>query len=121
MEAIQRTPAVASSGADVQASEAKAIKQYNNALTTRLATFTQKNTGVDARILDTWVPFNAALDNPFRYGSPDASCYNGDGVSCLWFNDYHPGVEINRLVAAAASDLWEGEFFVGGEDSCDAE
>lgn len=78
---------------------------------------------MDARLLDTWAPFNKALENPTRYGAPNASCYNADGVSCLWFNDYHPGVEINRLVAAGAADLWKGEFFLsqgpapgGGEE-----
>ncbi|KAM7199128.1 putative endoglucanase type F [Rhypophila sp. PSN 637] len=111
---IHLTPAVAQNGPEVQANEAKSIKKYNEVLASRLTAFAQQNAGVDARLLDTWAPFNKALENPTRYGAPNASCYNSDGVSCLWFNDYHPGVEINRLVAAAAADLWKGDFFLGG-------
>ncbi|KAM7192395.1 hypothetical protein V8F20_008855 [Naviculisporaceae sp. PSN 640] len=109
---IHLTPAVAANGPEVQANEARSINKYNTALASRLASFVQQNAGVDARLLDTWVPFNQALENPTRYGAPNATCYNADAVSCLWFNDYHPAVEINRLVAAGAADLWKGEFFL---------
>lgn len=62
-------------------------------------------------IVDTAGPFNRALESPTAYGAPNATCYNSDGKSCLWFNDYHPGVAINELVAEAVADAWKG-FFV---------
>lgn len=97
--------------ADARASEDAVIIQYNNLLTSRLAAFKSANTGVTAQIVDTAAPFNTAIANPTAYGSPDATCYNSDGVSCLWFNDYHPGIAINKLVAQAVAAAWKGTFF----------
>lgn len=110
-EAIHRTPAMLEQSAEAQQGGAAAIAKYNDAIATRLEAFTSQNGGVTAKVVDTTVPFNTALDHPTEYGSPDATCYNEDGTSCLWFNDYHPGVEINRLVAQAVADAWEGIFF----------
>lgn len=109
--AIHRTPAVQAEPVEVQEAEEAAIAKYNDAIAQRLEAFKASNSGVTAKIVDTAVPFNTALDNPTEYGAPDATCYNEDGTSCLWFNDYHPGVEINRLVAEAVADAWEGSFF----------
>jgi len=97
---------------DSQAAEAVAIAKYNDAIATRLAAFKAANAGVVATIVDTAAPFNKALENPTAYGAPNATCYNGDGVSCLWFNDYHPGVAINKLVADAVAAAWKGNFFI---------
>ncbi len=109
--AIQRTPAVAANGPDVQAAGLVSINKYNAAIAARLATFKSVNTGVTATIVDTAVPFNQALDDPTTYGAPDALCYKEDGNSCLWFNDYHPGVAINKLVAEPVAEQWKGSFF----------
>ncbi|KAK3372643.1 hypothetical protein B0H63DRAFT_401399 [Podospora didyma] len=108
---IQKTPAVLSSSTDSQAAEGVAIGQYNDQIASRLAAFKTKNSGVKAVLVDTAAPFNKALSNPTAYGAPDATCYNGDGVSCLWFNDYHPAVAINGLVADAVAEAWRGSFF----------
>lgn len=96
---------------DSQQGEATASAAYNAAIASRLATFTSKNSGIIAKIVDTSVPFNTALDNPTAYGAPDATCFNSDGTSCLWFNNYHPGIAINKLVAKAVADAWKGTFF----------
>ncbi|KAL2015160.1 hypothetical protein VTK56DRAFT_6192 [Thermocarpiscus australiensis] len=108
---IQRTPLMLAEPVESQEAEAAAIDKYNNAIASRLQAFKTKNGGVVATIVDTAVPFNTALDNPTAYGAPDATCYNSDGESCLWFNNYHPGIEINRLVAKAVADAWKGSFF----------
>ncbi len=94
-----------------RAQEAIVIKQYNDLIASKLANFTTTNSGVTVKIVDTAVPFNTALGNPKAYGAPNATCYNSDGKSCLWFNDYHPGIAINKLVAAAVADAWKGAFF----------
>jgi phospholipase/lecithinase/hemolysin len=97
--------------ADARALEASAIAQYNDLLTSRLVAFSAANPAVTGKVVDTSVPFDTAIDNPQAYGAPDATCYAADGNSCLWFNDYHPGVAINRLVAAAVAGKWRGMFF----------
>lgn len=96
---------------DSQKGEEASIAKYNDALAAGLAAFEAKNSGITAKIVDTAAPFNTALDNPTAYGSPDATCFNEDGKSCLWFNDYHPGIEINNLVAKAVADAWKGSYF----------
>ena len=52
-------------------------------------------------VVDTAPAFQAAVKNPKAYEAKDALCYNADGVSCLWFNDYHPGQAIQKMVGAA--------------------
>ncbi|GAB1318081.1 hormone-sensitive lipase HSL [Madurella fahalii] len=108
---IHRTPLMLGQPVESQQAEAAAIAQYNDAIATRLEAFKSQNGGITAKIIDTSVPFNTALDSPIEYGAPNATCYDEDGTSCLWFNDYHPGVEINRLVAQAVVDAWQGIFF----------
>lgn len=92
-------------------SEAAVIAKYNQLLASALAKFTSANSGITAKIVDTTTPFMTAIKNPTAYGSPDATCYNADGKSCLWFNDYHPGYSINKLVAQAVASAWKGSFF----------
>ena len=101
---LQNTP-------EQQMTEAASIATYNEALAARLAAFKAANAGITATLIDTAAPFNTALDAPTVYGAPNATCYNADGVSCLWFNDYHPGVAINKLVAEAVATAWRGSFF----------
>lgn len=40
-----------------------------------------------------------------RMGLQNAGCYNSNLVSCLWWNDYHPGQAIQSLVAESVSKL----------------
>lgn len=96
---------------DARDSEATVITKYNQLLASGLAKFTSANSGVTAKIIDTTTPFMTAINNPTAYGSPDATCYNADGKSCLWFNDYHPGYAINKLVAQDVVSAWKGSFF----------
>ncbi|KAH7319580.1 carbohydrate esterase family 16 protein [Stachybotrys elegans] len=86
------------------------IDQFNGIVTDYIGEFTAANDDATFRVIDTTLGFNEALDNPQEYGSPDATCFNGDGVSCLWFNDYHPGIEIQRLVGSQVAAAWP-EFF----------
>ncbi|KAI1841302.1 hypothetical protein JX265_005754 [Neoarthrinium moseri] len=88
-----------------------AIKLYNDLLGRHLDNFKSRNSGVEARIVDTSVPFNQAIDNPTKYGAPNSTCYNADGTSCLWFNDYHPGVAIQNLVAKAVAQAVGAPWF----------
>jgi phospholipase/lecithinase/hemolysin len=79
------------------------INQYNSLLASHLAAFKESNRGVTGWIVDTAAPFNKAIADPKAYGAPNATCYNSDGTSCLWYNDYHPGIAINNLVAEAVA------------------
>ncbi|GKT49736.1 acetylesterase [Colletotrichum spaethianum] len=99
----QKTPLMIANGADSSGQLTAAIKQYNELVSSNLAAFKAKNAGITSWIVDTTPAFDKAINNPTAYGAPDATCYNADGVSCLWFNDYHPGVQIQKLVAQAVA------------------
>lgn len=106
-----------------------AIALFNSLVASGLQAFEAANQGITAKVIDTSVPFNKAIENPGAYGAPNASCFNNDGVSCvsetlalrrratralttsqLWFNDYHPGTAIQRLVAQDVAAAWSGFF-----------
>jgi len=76
---------------------------YNKLLAAGVASFASSNSGVTTWVYDTSTPFNTALNNPSAYGASSATCYNSDGTSCLWWNNYHPGQAIHKLVAAGVA------------------
>ncbi|KAI1333235.1 hypothetical protein F5Y16DRAFT_407165 [Xylariaceae sp. FL0255] len=45
--------------------------------------------------------FTTVLSDPTAYGAPDATCYNSDGYSCLWYDNYHPGLVIHEFLGQA--------------------
>jgi phospholipase/lecithinase/hemolysin len=108
---IQNTPLVLAESTATQTQEGVAVVTYNNLLESAISSFKSSNSGTTTYVLDTSVPFLTAINNPTAYGAPDNSCYNSDGVSCLWWNNYHPGQAIHKLVAAAIAVWWgfEGE------------
>lgn len=92
-------------------SVANGIATYNRLLQAGISAFETANADAHVSLVDTAVQFNEALDNPTEHGSPDALCIDDDGNSCLWFDGYHPGVEINRLVAEDVARAVGAPFF----------
>ncbi|KAK2054969.1 GDSL-like Lipase/Acylhydrolase [Colletotrichum caudatum] len=109
----QKTPLMISNGADAGGQLSAAIQQYNELIVGNLAAFKAKNAGVTSWVVDTAPAFDVAIDNPAAYGAPDATCYNENGLSCLWFNDYHPAVQIQKLVAQAVARTVGASWFTG--------
>ncbi|KAH8841247.1 hypothetical protein MCOR27_009221 [Pyricularia oryzae] len=92
------------------------LEYYRNSISSQLAVWETSHDDADVRIVDSMPAFNIPLDDPTSYGAPDASCYGAPGTaeggkSCLWFNDYHPAIEIHKMVAKAVADAWKGRFF----------
>lgn len=50
-------------------------------------------------LYDSYAFMTKVLDSPSKHGFPDATCINGDGTSCVWYNDYHPGQKFHQLQA----------------------
>jgi phospholipase/lecithinase/hemolysin len=92
---IQYTPMVVAQGTSVQATEGAAVATYNNLLSSALASFKSANSGVNAYLYDTTTPFMTAINDPTAYGAPNATCFNADGVSCLWWSKYILRVSIS--------------------------
>lgn len=99
--AIQRTPAqLESSDNSSLAAEAAVITEYNDALAQRVDQFISTKGDVNAWVVDTQQPFNVVLDNPDAFGYANSTCYDDDGVTCPWWNNYHPAMAIHNLVAS---------------------
>lgn len=96
---FDQAPVFAQQAASALAGLQGNISAYNEALESNLASFTSGRSDVTARFFDTSSYFWAALDDPTAYGATDASCMNSDGTTCLWYDNYHPGQAIHRLVA----------------------
>lgn len=110
-EAIDQTPLMLANDAASEASLVTALATYNDFLASKLTTFTAENSGVSSWIVNTSIPFYEAINNPTAYGAPNNTCYDDDGVSCLWFNNYHPGIAIQGLVADAVAETVGAPWF----------
>ncbi|KAM3073373.1 hypothetical protein ACMFMG_004729 [Clarireedia jacksonii] len=87
------------------------ITTYNDDLVTRMAAFKAANSGVTGTVFNTSASFWTALDNPSAYGVTDTTCTNSDGTTCLWYDTYHPGQAIQKLVAQNFMKALTGVFF----------
>jgi hypothetical protein len=103
--AIDKSPMMLAQSKEARILEAGVIKQFNNLLSSRLKDFVASHGGSKGWVVDTQEAFNKALNDPTKYGSKDATCYNSDGKTCLWFNDYHPGTVSSLLVLTHFSVL----------------
>ncbi|QSZ32424.1 hypothetical protein DSL72_001998 [Monilinia vaccinii-corymbosi] len=108
---VDESPMMLAYGDSVTSSEATVIAAYNTELSTRVATFNSTNAGVTTYAFDAQAPFNAALNDPTKYGAANATCYNTDGTSCLWWNNLHPGQAIQKLAAEGVAKQSSGKFF----------
>jgi phospholipase/lecithinase/hemolysin len=62
-------------------------------------------------LVDASAAYYEALDDPARFGAPDDMCENLDGKSCLWWNNYHPGMAIHRLLGAEVARVVGAPWF----------
>ncbi|KAF2103402.1 hypothetical protein NA57DRAFT_72377 [Rhizodiscina lignyota] len=100
---IYRTPLVMSLQNSTKATE----DIWNAKLQDFVYRFTISHNVVTSLINTTDV-FNEVLDNPTQYGAPNNTCFNSDGVSCLWWDHFHPGKVIHQKIAdkiAGAANL----------------
>lgn len=107
---IQDSPLMISQGTSATQLEATVITQFNSMLASSLTSFLNANPGSVGKIIDTQAPFLTAINNPTAYGAADATCFAADGTSCLWWNNYHPGQAIHKLVAQAVAAGWSSFF-----------
>ncbi|KAF6789713.1 cellulose-binding gdsl lipase acylhydrolase [Colletotrichum sojae] len=94
----QLTPLMLEKGPESNAKLAAAVELYNKILEDNAHKFEKSYRGSRLWLVRTSEAYEAALDYPQAYGAPDATCTNEDGLSCLWWNTYHPGIQIHRLL-----------------------
>ncbi|RKU41454.1 hypothetical protein DL546_002436 [Coniochaeta pulveracea] len=89
-----------------------AIALWNSQLPALVARFKSDNREANFTLVDVQPTWHAILSDPKRYGAPDADCANLDGKSCLWHDDYHPGLAIHRAVANTVAETLRDSFFL---------
>lgn len=50
-------------------------------------------------LYDSWSFMTKVLNNPHHYGYPNNTCIDADGTTCVWWNNYHPGLKYHGLQA----------------------
>lgn len=75
----------------------RAIKDFN-AILSRAAhdSLTASGNGVTYHIHDPTPLFDRFLNDPRRYGAPNATCMDWGGRICLWHDVLHPGIAVHR-------------------------
>lgn len=58
-----------------------------------------------AQVVATQLAFSFMIDDPTAYDAPNASCYNPNGVSCLWTDPYNPGQKLQSLVGTYVTEI----------------
>ncbi|KAJ5773509.1 hypothetical protein N7457_008405 [Penicillium paradoxum] len=95
-----RTPMIIKEGPDAVKTYTTWVKAYNDGLESMIDDFESTHTGTTIVRYDTWSFMPKILDDPQAYGFPNATCYNENGTSCIWWNHYHPGQNYHKLQAA---------------------
>ncbi|KAI3022375.1 CAZyme family CE16 [Aspergillus niger] len=94
-----RSPLFLEQGEEVVKQHAEYLSVYNENLEGMVDDFTKKKGDVTTVLYDSWSFMTKILDDPTAYGFPDATCINDDGTSCIWWNNYHPGMKYHSLQA----------------------
>ncbi|KAJ5602017.1 hypothetical protein N7510_011551 [Penicillium lagena] len=95
-----RSPYILDQGPDVVAAHAAWLKVFNEGLSSMVKDFGAKHRDATPILYDSWSFMTNVLDHPHAYGYPNATCINDDGISCVWWNNYHPGQKYHKLQAA---------------------
>ncbi|KAJ8065015.1 hypothetical protein OCU04_007318 [Sclerotinia nivalis] len=106
-----KSPKILALNSTTQTAYTASIAAWNALVKSTATEFQSERSGTIVTVIDTSIPFNTAINNPTAYGAPNAGCYDTNGVSCLWWNNFHPGQAVQKLVAAAFAGAYSGTFF----------
>lgn len=101
---LWKTPKFLATNATAQAQMKDEVETFNTLLSEGFSTFKEGHSLATAVLLDTQPIFDIALNDPTAYGSANAECYDRDGTTCLWWNDFHPGQAIHKLIGQAVAN-----------------
>ncbi|PWY78524.1 cellulose-binding GDSL lipase/acylhydrolase [Aspergillus sclerotioniger CBS 115572] len=94
-----RTPMFIDQGSETTAAVGAYLGVYNRNLKDMVERWGRERGDVITVFYDAWSFMTKVLDDPTAYGFPDATCINDDGTSCVWWNNYHPGMKYHALQA----------------------
>ncbi|TLD30120.1 cellulose-binding GDSL lipase/acylhydrolase [Venturia nashicola] len=116
-QAFDRTPQILETTQTNILRQRLAITSINNHISSSFQTWQSAHSGTKSMLIDTIPIFNEALDDPTKIGDKNSTCdvgRSGAAAGCVWWNDFHPAVNMHRWiaenVAEKAKGVW-GEFF----------
>lgn len=78
-----------------------AVESWNSQLAARVTAFGSVHPDIKTKVYDTANVFNTLLDQ----GGEEANCFNSDGVTCLWSDNFHPGLKIHDVLSQDISAI----------------
>ncbi|KAH8649670.1 hypothetical protein BGZ60DRAFT_422074 [Tricladium varicosporioides] len=111
---FDRTPYhLNNSTATIRTDISSAISIYNSLITSTLTSFQALHPASSFTFVNMTGVFLEALNNPEKYGAgkDGATCLNVDGKSCLWWDFFHPGLAIQKLMAEEVVKALKARFF----------
>lgn len=89
------------------------LESYNSKLVSNMEEFKSNNSDITlGQVFNTTSYFWEVFNDPTSYGlESDITCSNSDGTTCVWYDNYHPGQAIHKLVAEGFVDALTGSFF----------
>ncbi|KAL4871410.1 hypothetical protein BDV12DRAFT_206535 [Aspergillus spectabilis] len=94
-----RSPFFIAQGDATVEQHAAYLEVYNQQLEVMVTSLGTNSSEITTVLYDSWSFMSNVLNRPVDYGFEDATCINEDGVSCVWWNDYHPSARYHQLQA----------------------
>lgn len=85
--ALDRAPNFADQSSSVASVIKTNIQIWNTQFKKSATEWASDHADSSVKILNTHSIFENILNNPAEYGAKDATCYNSDGTTCLWWNE----------------------------------
>ncbi|KAJ5622696.1 Acetylesterase [Penicillium herquei] len=95
-----RSPYILASGLAASRAHAAWMAVFNEHLKLMALGFRDEHPDVEYVLYDSWTFMTGILDNPHEWGYPNNTCIDADGTTCIWWNDYHPGLRYHAYQAA---------------------
>jgi hypothetical protein len=109
--ALQRFPALLGKKKSDRDLEISVKESFNRLLQHHHDLFKSAHRDIISYLINVDSAFDLVLDNPQKFGAPNATCSNTDGSSCLWRDGLHAGVQIHNQVALKIASTLEPQFF----------
>ncbi|KAJ5784788.1 Acetylesterase [Penicillium pulvis] len=94
-----RSPYILDQGLEASQEHAAWLSVFNEHLKLMVLGFQDDHPEIQTVIYNSWNFMTGVLDDPHKYGYPNNTCIDDDGTSCIWWNDYHPGLKYHALQA----------------------
>lgn len=86
-----RTPLVQQNYTKAEQSAVSAASNaFNAQLDAHAQAFGNKHYDAKWHVFDPTPTWNRVIDAPTQFGVQNATCWNADGNSCLFYNNFHP-------------------------------